>query len=487
MPRKTTQTKGPARKRALLLSTRRAGRIFAFCALFALLACTALFAAPSPARAAAPPFAILRDAETEHDLKIFTRGIFEQAGISPSAVRFVLVNDSDLNAFVAGGQNIFLNTGLILATQNPAELIGVIAHESGHIACGHLLRSKYAMQDLSLQAMLGTLIGIAAAIGAHNGNVGMASADAARAITLRQMLRHSRIQETAADTAGVRFLEGAHLPVTGFLSFMKKLENQELLPESEQSEYVQTHPLTRDRITFLENAVAADKDKDAQVPPEWVEMHARLKSKLLGYLYPERALQDRGDSVASRYGRVIATYRLNKPDAAIKLLDPLIEKAPGDPYFEELKGQILFESGKVEASLPDYARAVKNAPDAALIRTAYGHALVEAASTPEEGTQKQTAERLQEAVRQFELALRSEPDSAETRHFLAIAYGKQGKEGLSRLQLAEEALITGNDEFARREAGLAAAALPKHSPGWLRSQDILELADKNLKKKKKGD
>lgn len=456
------------------------GRALVFCAALFFLCALALRAAP--ARADGDGLTILRDAETEHDLKVFTRGIFHEAGISPAAVRFLLVDDSDLNAFTAGGQNIFINTGLILATATPAELIGVIAHESGHIACGHVLRSKYAMQDLSFDALVGTLIGIAAAIGTRNGDVGMATTSAVGSVALREALRHSRIQETAADAAGVRFLEGAHLPVTGFLSFMEKLENQELLPESEQSEYVQTHPLTRDRITFLENAVASDPDKDAATPALWTDMHARMKAKLLGYLYPNRALQDKGDSVASRYGRVVAYYRLNKPDIALAQLAPLMAQEPQNPYFAELKGQILFENGRVNDALPAYAQAVKYAPDQSLIRTAYGHALIEA-----KGTQAEITAHLKEAVKQLQLSLQDEQDSASTHHFLAIAYGKLGQEGRSRLQLAEEALIQGNNAFALREAKLAAHLLPKNSAGWLRSQDIMDVAGKNLKKRQKGD
>jgi predicted Zn-dependent protease len=193
-------------------------------------------------------------------------------------------------------------------------------------------------------------------------------------------------------------------------------------------------------------------------------------------------LQDKSDALPARYARAIAQYRLNKPGVALSLLEPLIREEPENPYFAELKGQILFENGQVTQSLPAYAEAVKYAPDSALIRTAYGHALVEA-----RGNDAQTKTYLKEAVNQFQRALRSEPDSAATHRFLAIAYGKLGQEGLSRLQLAEEALILGHNDFARREAGLAAAALPKHTPAWLRSQDLLDLADKNLKKQKKGD
>lgn len=438
---------------------------------FALLL-TATFASTSAL--AQERLSLLRDEETEQILKTFARPIFEEAGLSSSTVRFILVRSDDLNAFVAGGQNIFVNTGLILDTKNPEELAGVIAHESGHIAGGHLFRTQEVVDDLSLQAMLANILGAAAAVGTKSGGAGMAIGSAGSDLTMRMLLRHSRVQETSADQAGVRYLQGAHLPVTGFLSFMEELSSQELLPESQQSEYVRTHPMTRDRIDFLENTVKNAKG-GGSVPPEWVDLHARMKAKLLGYLWPDRALQDRGDSVASRYGRAMAHYRKGKTAEALTLLDGLIAQEPDNPYFHELKGQILFESGQIDAAAAVYARATQLAPQSGLIRTAYAHALLESKTD----AQKNTAE----AIRQLEQALRSEPRSAEAHRMLAIAYGRQGNEGTSRLHLAEEAYLTGKNAFAKTEARMAMEKLKKGSPGWLRAQDIVEAVNKRPKKK----
>ncbi len=415
--------------------------------------------------------ALIRDAEIEQSLRTMSTPVFKQAGLSPQTVRFVLVENNELNAFVAGGQNIFLHTGLILKTENAEELVGVIAHETGHIALGHLFRQKEEIENLSFESMLIGLFGLAVGLSSGKADVGIASMQAGQNIALRQFLRHTRTQEGSADQAGVKFLQGSSLPVTGFLSFMEKLKNQELLPESEQSEYVRTHPLTQDRVDFLEFTVAQEKPR--QTPEEWQALHRRMKVKLLGYLFPDRALQDRSDSVEARYGRAIAYYRQNKIDKATDLLDPLIKEEPENPYFYELKGQMLLEHGRIAESLPFYEKAVTFAPKSGLIRAAYGHALLEAGE-----------KYFTEAVKQLSLSLETEPRSPSTHRMLAIVYGKQGKEGLSRLHLAEAALLRGDPITAIQEATRAQKALGKGSPGGLRAQDILSLADKVNKNKR---
>lgn len=431
---------------------------------------------------AADDMNILRDEETEQDLKTMITPIFKQAGLSPDTVRFIIVQSNEMNAFVAGGQNIFLYTDLILKTDNPEELFGVIAHESGHIADGHLFRGRIDMQHLSTEAILSQLFGVAVAIGGHAPQGGMAVSSASNSLLMRTMLRHTRTQEGSADRAGVRFLQGAGLPVTGFLSFMKKLGSQELIPESEQSEYVQTHPLTQDRIDSLQHAV--DDGPPGHTPPEWYEMHRRIKAKLLGYLFPDRALQDKDTSVATQYGHAIAWFRKNEPDKALATVEPLIKAEPQNPYFYELKGQILFDNGHVDDAIQAYAKAAQLAPFSGLIRTAYAQSLLESRDKEKQG------QYAAEAVKQLNLALDTEKQDSEPRHLLAIAYGKQGQEGLSSLQLAEEALLQGNSAFAKREAGLARVKLTRGTPAWQRATDILDLVsqdDKGNEKSEKRD
>ncbi len=441
--------------------------------IFLALALIALVTVSTHADAAG--MGVIRDEEIEQSLRIFGKPVFDQAGLSPSAVKFILIDQNDLNAFVAGGQNIFLFTGLILRTQNPAELIGVMAHETGHIANGDLIRMRAEMEDLSFQVMAATLLGIAVGAASGSGEAGLAVISASNSMGQRTALRHSRIQETAADQSAVAYLKGARMPVAGLVTFMQKLADQELLPESQQTEYVRTHPLTRDRISSLEHA--AEGYKGAPVSAAWNDLHARMVAKLKGFLLPDQAMQDKGTGVPARYGRAIALYRKGKTDDALKLLNPLIKEEPKNPYFLELKGQILFERGRIEESLPAYASAVELAPQSGLIRAAYGHALLESA--------KDTQKHYAEAVKQLQLALRNEPKDTKTHHFLGIAYGKQGQEGMSRLHLAEEQLLRGKNDYAIREAKLAQQSLAKNSASWIRAGDILDAARRQKKQDKK--
>ncbi len=407
---------------------------------------------------------IIRDDEIEETLRIFAKPILQQAGLSPSVVRMILVEDNSLNAFVAGGQNIFFHTGLLLQIKNPGELVGVIAHESGHIASGHLARLQVAAEDATMQALIGQILGLAVALGAQSGEAGMAIGSAAQSLALRGILRHSRVQEGAADQSGVRFLQEAGLPIDGFMTFMEQLASQELLPESQQSEYVRTHPISQDRVDFLRNIIETS-NRDGAIPASWDQRLQRLQAKLEGYLFPDRALLRRGDDTTTRYAKTIAYYRKGDIDRALPLIDGLISAEPDNAYFHELKGQMLFERGRVAEALPAYKKAATLAPRAGLIAGAYGHALTEA-KPPQ----------LDEAIRQLQRAIDLEPRQSTFHQFLAIAYGRQGKEGLSRLHLAERSFLQRKYSDARTEANLAINALPP-GPSRQRALDILDAAD----------
>ena len=442
-------------------------------ALRRLIAVLAFLCVLLPTAAAQADMKFIRDQETEDALHMFSRPIFQQAGLTPASVRFILVEDDTLNAFVAGGQNIFIHTGLLLETAEISELLGVIAHETGHIASGHLFRTQMAVDDITMQSMLINILGLAAAIGTGGKGAG-AAMTAGSTFAQRSFLKHSRVQESSADQSGVRYLKDAHLPMEGFLSFMEKLSSQELLPESQQSEYVRTHPLTRDRIDFLQTTLDQQRIK-GQVPPEWVEKNKRIRAKLFGYLFPERAVNNTGTDIADRYGRTIALYRRGRTAEALSETDKLIAEENKNPWFYELKGQILFENGRVSESVAPLKNAVTYAPHSGLLRVAYAHALLESG--------KGGVAALREAVDQLKTSLRSEPYQARTHRLLATAYGRMGEEGMSHLHLAEEAYIRGNLSFARREIVLAQKSLPKNSPAWLRADDIMaEIRKKDQKK-----
>ena len=234
---------------------------------------------------------------------------------------------------------------------------------------------------------------------------------------------------------------------------------------------MRTHPLTQDRIGVLRRA--AERQGGMEVPAEWENFHARMKAKLLGFIHPDRALTDKGEGIESRYARAIAEYRKGRIDHSLALIRTLLRDEPQNPWFHELKGQVLFEAGRVADSLPPYAQAVSLVPDSGLIRAAYGHALLETGS----------AENRQKAIAQFQKSLAIEPRIASTHRFLAIAYGKEGKEGLSRLHLGEQYMLEGKHDLARREARLALRDLGDDQPARLRAQDLMDALDRAHKSK----
>lgn len=431
---------------------------------------------------------VIRDAEIETAIRDMAEPVFEQAGFSRDSIRIVLVDNSALNAFVAGGHNIFIHTGLILRAENPEELLGVLAHELSHIASGHLVRTHAISEGLSFQTMLTAIIGIAAAIGTGSGDAGAAILAGGQAAALTQYLKHSRTQEASADHGAISYLNGAGISPRGLLSFMQKLENEELLPPSQQSEYVQTHPLTSNRIRFLQHAVEKSRYKDTASPRIWHQNFARIKGKLTGYLLPEQALRltDK-TSIPAIYARSIGHYRKGQTEQAIKDLDSLLEKEPQNPYFNELKGQILFENGDVDQGALFYGRAVEFSKSVSLINIDYAHVLIEKARGEQAKEQTKAMKKtLDTAISMLQQAKKAEQLNPRLYHFLAIAYGIDGQEGYARLNLAEEAVLKNALDVAQRQLSYADANLPKDAAqARLRMQDLKQLIEQRKAKQKK--
>lgn len=414
----------------------------------------------------------IRDAEIEHYLRDLGSPIFRAAGLDPQAVTLSIIQNGDLNAFVAGGMNMFFYTGLLLAADTPDELQGVIAHETGHIAGGHLMRGSEAMRDASAQAILGMLAGLAVGVAAGRGDVALGAMTAGQTIAERNLLSFSRAQEASADAAALRFLDASGQGSQGFLAFMQKLGKQEFLPADRRSEYVRTHPLSQDRVDSIRYHLENSKLAGRSLPPALALRHERMKAKLLGYLQPEAALlryTDKDPRPAARYARAIALYRKSQLDRALPLMNGLIEVEPNNPYFYELKGQMLFESGRVNEAVAAYQKAVQLAPDQALLRVAYAHTLLE----------QKDPSKLDLAIENLLEANRLEAHDPQTWRFLAAAWGRKGEsskdplyQGLVSYAFAEEAIAEGQSKNASQYADRALKTLPKSSPYWLRAQDI---------------
>lgn len=413
----------------------------------------------------------IRDAEIEHIIRVYAEPLFAAAGLDPAAVRIELVADNGLNAFVADGQRLFINTGLLMQARNASELIGVIAHEIGHIAGGHLARGQDALDRARRTALLSTLIGIAAAVAAGDGGAGAAVLGGGQTVAQRGFMSFTRGMESAADQAGLSFLERAGYSAEGLLTFLDLLADQDLLPESRQVEYIRTHPLTSDRIRLVANHVAQSRMTGQPLPAGFDDLFARLQAKLIGFMDPQQALRRypaSDTSIAGRYARAIATFQRGDLAVALSSVDALIAEEPQNPFFHELRGQLLLETGRAAEARPSYDRALQLLPGEPLLLVALAQAKIESGGPAD----------LAGAIADLNQAISRDPrPSALTWRLLAIAYGRTGDMGMSAVALAEENLARGDGEAALMQVSRAEPLVPFGSPGWLRLQDVRRAAE----------
>ncbi len=434
----------------------------------------ALTSAALPAHA----IGIIRDSEVENNIRVWSTPLFEAAGLVPDDVQIVLVNDRRLNAFVAGGQRLFLHTGLLLSSANVLQVVGVIAHETGHISGGHLARLQDALKNATATAIVMMVLGAAAGLAAGRGDAAMAGIGAGLTVAERNLLSYTRTQESSADQAGLTFLEQNGLSARGMMEFFDVLVKQESMLVSRQDPYIRTHPLTKERVDFVRQFVSQSRFGNAPPPAEWVEQHKRVKAKLFGFIEPvSRTLityKEDDREVASRYARAVALYR--KPDLpnALKTIDGLIAQEPENPFFHELKGQMLFENGRAADALPPYEKAVRLLPKSGLIRVDLARVQIEL-NRPELD---------QKAIANLNEALRQEHDSATAWRQLAIAYGRGGQMGMAALSLGEEAMIKGDFRTAIGQGLRAENMLPAGSPPHLRAQDLQADARREMANRK---
>ncbi len=410
---------------------------------------------------------ILRDAETEMLLREMSGPLVRAAGLDPRNVDVVLIGDSSLNAFVAGGQAVYIHSGLIEAASSAEEVQGVIAHELGHITGGHVISnggSKAATGISILSLLLG---GLAAAAGAGDAALGVVMAGQQAA--LGKFLAFTRGQEASADAAGASFLSKAGISGRGSIAFFKKLQNLEFrygYTRTLDSEFYRTHPFTGDRIATLQDTYQADPAWDRPADPALEARFQRVKAKLLGYMQePKRTFQvfpETMTAVPARYARAYAWHKDAYLDKAMVEADTLLSQSPDDPFFLELKGQILLEAGRPREALAPLRRATDLTANQPLIATTFSHALI-ASEDPA---------LLPEAERVLKAAVARDRDNPFAWYQLGVVYGHKGDTARARLASAEQQVLVLDFPQALRSAEFAEAGLPKGTPDWLRAQDI---------------
>ncbi|HEY0446861.1 MAG TPA: M48 family metalloprotease [Allosphingosinicella sp.] len=422
---------------------------------------------------------ILRDAETETLFRDMSRPLVEASGLRPENVSIVLIHDRTINAFVAGGQVVYIHSGLLAAADNANEVQGVIAHELGHITGGHIIRFGESMRAVMGITLLSLLLG-AAAMAAGAGEAGAGILAAGQQAALGKYLAYSRAQESSTDQAGASFLAKAGISGRGSLSFHKKMLNQEFrLAVSQDNGYARTHPLHSERIAMLEDLYQKDPAWDKAPDRALEERFQRVKAKLAGYVEdPKQTLvkyPESDKSVPARYARAYAWHKSAYPDKAAAEVDSLLSEKPQDPYFLELKGQILLESGKPGEALQSLRQAVERAPDQPLISALFGHALI---STENE-------KNFEEAKKVLRSAIGRDNNNPFAWYQLGIVYDREGDHARASLATAERYNLEGRARLALANAEQAMMGIPTGSPDWIRAQDIAMVSRSEVERQKK--
>jgi predicted Zn-dependent protease len=418
--------------------------------------------------AAATPAAargLIRDAEIERTIRMMADPVFDAADLGRDAVEIYIRQDPSVNAFVGGGQAMVLNTGLLQRFDDPGAVIGVIAHETGHITGGHITRRAITAREFSGPAAIAMALGAAAAAASGSGQAGAAVALGGQQALQRAFLAYTRAVEAAADQAAVAYMTRAGVDPAGLLEVMKLFRGQEVFQTARADPYARTHPMSAERMSLLDKKIAEARTRGAPLDPALHYWFERMRAKLDGFLdRPERVLSRLDtaadpESEANLYRRAIAEFRMSETDRALATLDRLLALRPKDPFYRELRGQILFESGRPAEAVPAYREAVALAPDEPLIAGSLGRALLAAGQDAE-------------ALKVLERAARDDPGDARVLRDLATAYGRAGRDGDAALATAERMALAGQFEDAAIQARRAMDLLPRGSPGWRRAEDI---------------
>lgn len=413
---------------------------------------------------------ILRDAETEALFRDMVAPLVAASELDAKDVEVILINDDQVNAFVAGGQRIYFYSGLIKTAESANEVQGVMAHELGHITGGHAIRFDEGLGVASGITLLSLLLG-AAAIAAGAGDAGLGIIAAGQQAAVGKFLAFSRVQERSADAAGARYLSAAGITGRGSIDFFKKLQNYEYrLGIPQEDSYARTHPLSGERISVLQDTYEADPAWNRPPDPEIERRFQRVKAKLLGFTAEPtttlREYPERDQSIPAHYARAYAWHKSAYPERALYEANFLLANAPDDPYFLELQGQILLESGKPDEALRSLRKAVQLTNNQPLIASLFGHALIATEDPQYYG----------EATQILKAAVNKDNRNPFAWYQLGVVYSEQGDTARAQLATAESSLLNGNYGGAIRSSQIALAGIPENTPDWIRAQDINYIA-----------
>ncbi|HYD88396.1 MAG TPA: M48 family metalloprotease [Vitreimonas sp.] len=417
---------------------------------------------------------LIRDAEIENTLRVYTDPLLQAAGLEPRDVDIYIVSDPSVNAFVAGGQNIFVHTGLILAADTPNEVIGVLAHETGHISGGHGARRAQDVQRAIGPMLLSIGLGVLA-IAAGAPDAGAALISGSQAFAMGDIVRHTQVQESSADQAGLQFLEATGQSGRGLITFFNtQIRPYEFMTRRAPA-WMMTHPFSSDRVEALRERVQNSPNYNATDTPENIRRFQFMQAKLVGFIHTQGQTLARyplrDTSQPARYARAVAYYRVSDLTRARAELESLMREDPSNPYFQELMGQILFENGRAAESIPYHRRSLELAPNQPLLQINLARALT--AANGRAGAD--------EAIALLQAATAREPDNAFAWRELASARDLRGEQGLAELASAEQNFALGDYGAALSFAERARRSLPRNTPSYQRANDIVTFAGNEMR------
>lgn len=415
---------------------------------------------------------LIRDAEIEGLVRDYLRPILNAAGLGSASVKVHLINDKRFNAFVVDSSRMFIHTGTLLNSDTPNEVIGVLAHETGHIAGGHLARRREALAKAQTLAVISSILGAGAtAVGVVTGSdaarAGIGVAAGGSEVAKRSFLRYIQTEELSADRAAFKYLQRTRQSTQGMLKTFRKFQDQAMFTSRHVDPYVQSHPMPRERFNQLESLARRSRYFDTKDAPALQARHDLMRAKISAFTeHPSRVARrykKNDKSLPAQYAKTIVEFRFGKPKRAIKYVDALIRKQPRNPFFRDLKGQILVELGTPGKAIKPYEQALALSPQSALIRISLGQAMVAS----------NTKRYLKTAIQHLRKGLAREPDYFSGYNFLARAYARTGQQGLAKLATASAYFGQGRYTEAKRQAKFAQKQMKRGTASWLQAEDIL--------------
>lgn len=426
--------------------------------------------------AAAQGISLLQDTETERLLRSYEEPILKVAGIDPAAVKMYIVNDTSLNAFVAEGQNIFCNAGLFIQLKSPNELIGVLAHETGHMAGGHLTRSSDAIAKAEIPMLLSMVLGIGAAI-AGAGEAGMILMGVGQSAAQAQFFQFSRVQESTADQMGQRYLRLTHQSGEGMVHVFERMANEEAMMVRNPEQFATSHPASRDRVEALQREADASPYRDVPDSPQAIHAFEMVKAKVIGYLLPVKDVLYRypltDNSAPARYARAMVYMRQPDLPKALDEINSLIKQEPKNPYFYEVLGQIYVSMSQPLKGVEPYQTSVNLLPDAPELRVSLSAAQI---ATGRKDLEAQ-------AIQNLKIALQQDSENPFGWYQMAQAYSDLGNEPMANLATAERYYTVGALPQSAVFAARARVKLAKGSSDWERANDIIAIAQSQMKRR----